>query len=196
MVFAAAFGLLFGVRSIQQTRRTGDVGWRFPSPGADRTQWIARLFMGFGGLTGGIAAPAAALMGMPSVTFMDHTWLRITGLVLAAVAAAAAFAAQQSMGASWRIGVDDTEHTALVTTGQFAYVRNPIFTAMFALMTNLALATPNIVAYIGLASVIAGIELQVRKVEEPHLLNTHPDTYRDYAQQAGRFLPGIGRLSR
>ncbi|MET9817324.1 MULTISPECIES: hypothetical protein [unclassified Streptomyces] len=34
------------------------------------------------------------------------------------------------MGASWRVGVDVGERTALITGGPFAYVRNPIFTAM------------------------------------------------------------------
>jgi protein-S-isoprenylcysteine O-methyltransferase Ste14 len=35
-----------------------------------------------------------------------------------------------SMGASWRIGVDPSERTDLVTGGAFALVRNPIFSAM------------------------------------------------------------------
>jgi protein-S-isoprenylcysteine O-methyltransferase Ste14 len=35
--------------------------------------------------------------------------------------------AQLDMGESWRIGVDAGEVTALVTTGVFRNVRNPIF---------------------------------------------------------------------
>jgi hypothetical protein len=38
--------------------------------------------------------------------------------------------AQFAMAESWRIGVDPNERTPLVTTGAFAMVRNPIFTAM------------------------------------------------------------------
>ena len=36
--------------------------------------------------------------------------------------------------------------------------------------------------------------MQVRAVEEPHLLATHGRAYADYAARVGRFVPGIGRL--
>ena len=40
--------------------------------------------------------------------------------------------AQLAMGDSWRSGVDVGERTRLVTSGPFAWVRNPIFTSMLA----------------------------------------------------------------
>ena len=40
-----------------------------------------------------------------------------------------------------------------------------------------------------------GIEIQVRAVEEPYLLEGHGERYRRYASRVGRFVPGIGRLS-
>jgi len=43
---------------------------------------------------------------------------------------------------------------------------------------------------------VAGLELHVRHVEEPYLLQTHGDAYRAYAASAGRFVPGVGRLAR
>lgn len=46
----------------------------------------------------------------------------------------------------------------------------------------------------GLAVVHAGIQMQVRAVEEPHLLATHGQAYAHYAARVGRFLPWIGRL--
>lgn len=39
-----------------------------------------------------------------------------------------------------------------------------------------------------------GLALQVRLVEEPYLLRTHGEVYRDWAARTGRFLPGVGRL--
>ena len=42
---------------------------------------------------------------------------------------------------------------------------------------------------------VVGLELHVRRVEEPYLLRTHGDAYRTYAASAGRFVPGIGRLA-
>jgi protein-S-isoprenylcysteine O-methyltransferase Ste14 len=47
---------------------------------------------------------------------------------------------------------------------------------------------------VALLALVGALELQVRRVEEPHLLRVHAATYRDYAARTGRFLPGIGRL--
>ena len=90
--------------------------------------------------------------------------------------------------------VDPTERTGLVTSGVFALVRNPIFTAMLITASGLAMTIPNPISIVGLAALIAAIEVQVRLVEEPYLLHTHGDRYRAYARSVGRFAPGIGRL--
>jgi protein-S-isoprenylcysteine O-methyltransferase Ste14 len=103
--------------------------------------------------------------------------------------------AQFAMAESWRIGVDPNERTPLVTTGVFAMVRNPIFTAMLVTATGLTLTIPNVVSVIGLVVLIAALEVQVRLVEEPYLVVTHGTDYRRYAQRVGRFAPTIGRLS-
>lgn len=58
---------------------------------------------------------------------------------------------------------------------------------------GLALMVPNLVAVLALAALVAAVQLQVRVVEEPYLLNTHGDDYAAYTARAGRFLPGIGR---
>jgi protein-S-isoprenylcysteine O-methyltransferase Ste14 len=44
-----------------------------------------------------------------------------------------------------------------------------------------------------LVLVIASLEIQVRRVEEPYLLATHGEAYRRYASRTGRFVPGLGR---
>ena len=98
------------------------------------------------------------------------------------------------MGDSWRIGVDPIERTALVTNGAFAVVRNPIFTAMLVTATGLTMTIPNVISIVGLAALIAALEVQVRLVEEPYLLTAQGDDYRTYAQRVGRFAPRIGRL--
>lgn len=41
---------------------------------------------------------------------------------------------------------------------------------------------------------ILGVQLQVRIVEEPYLVQTHGDRYVRYARRTGRFLPTRGRL--
>lgn len=193
-LYVAWLGLAFGLRSLIQARRTGDTGWRFAGDRPGTAKWWTRIIAGAGAIAAGLAAPVADLAGLPTVAALDRPWLRITGLAVAALAIIATVAAQMAMGASWRIGVDETEHTALVTAGPFTLVRNPIYTAVIGLVCGLTLSVPNVIAYIGLVLVILGIELQVRRVEEPYLLHTHGERYRRYAAGVGRFLPGLGRL--
>jgi protein-S-isoprenylcysteine O-methyltransferase Ste14 len=61
----------------------------------------------------------------------------------------AMFGAQLAMGDAWRIGLDETERTGLVTGGPFRLVRNPIYTAMAVVGLGLALMVPNLVALAG-----------------------------------------------
>jgi protein-S-isoprenylcysteine O-methyltransferase Ste14 len=114
-------------------------------------------------------------------------------LALALAGIALTLAAQTAMGASWRVGVDAGERTALVTGGLFAHVRNPVFTAMTVTAAGLTPMVPNAVAVLALAGLAAAIELQVRVVEEPYLTRVHGTAYASYAARTGRFLPGVGR---
>ena len=95
--------------------------------------------------------------------------------------------------ASWRPTVDYTERTELVRSGLFAVIRNPIFTFIIVTAAAMALMTPNVVALAGVVGLWLGIEIHVRRVEEPYLRWAHGDAYRDYTATVGRFIPGIGR---
>ena len=108
------------------------------------------------------------------------------------VALGLTLAAQISMGDSWRIGVDENERTEMVTRGAFALVRNPIFSAMLVTAVGLTAMVPNVVALIGLVTLVVALELQVRGVEEPYLATKHGDTYRVYLASVGRFFPRVG----
>lgn len=61
---------------------------------------------------------------------------------------------------------------------------------------GLALMVPSVVALVGFAALVVALELQVRLVEEPYLLEQHGEAYRAYARRTGRFVPGVGRLER
>lgn len=96
---------------------------------------------------------ALALLGplvwlvFPTLHKLDPLWtegryygLGIAGVLLAAAGAMLAFAAQMSMGASWRVGVLKGESGALVTGGLFGFSRNPTFVGQGLLLTGLAVA--------------------------------------------------------
>lgn len=189
VVFGA---VAFGWRSWAQWRRTGDTGLRLHAePGT--VQWWAKL--GFvAALVAGVVAPVAGLAGLGPLGAFDREWVRGLGVLLALLGIGATLWAQWQMGASWRVGVDPSERTGLVTSGVFARVRNPIFTAMVLTAAGLALMVGNVVAVVGFVALIAALQAQVRLVEEPYLRSVHGTEYARYVAATGRFLPGVGRL--
>lgn len=184
--------LAFGLRSLVQWHRTGDTGFRGAGLLPRTVQWWARILF-TAALLISMAGLIAALAGLDPIPVFDAAALQWAGLVVAGLGVAATIGAQWSMGTSWRIGVEETERTALVTDGAFALARNPIFTAMAVTAAGLAAMVPNLVSLAGLLLTIGAIELQVRVVEEPYLRRVHGETYRAYAATVGRFLPGLGR---
>lgn len=194
-LYVLGLALAFGWRTLAQWRATGDTGLRLDAGPALSISWWAKLAF-VAALLLGAAGPAAALAGLPPVHALDAGWLRTSGIVVAGAGIVATLAAQLNMGTSWRIGVDPAEHTALVTSGAFALVRNPIFTAMIATSLGLTAMVPNLVSLTATATLIASIQIQVRAVEEPYLLRTHGPAYAAYTARVGRFLPGIGCSTR
>jgi protein-S-isoprenylcysteine O-methyltransferase Ste14 len=193
LVGLAAYAIVtFGVRSWLQWRRTGSTGFRGISGRAGSAEWWGGMLLA-GSM---VAAPVAALLDVTRQLppFVAAEWVRWLGLAVFGAGFAATFAAQLAMGTSWRIGVDATEVTDIVTSGPFTLVRNPIFSAMLLASLGLALVAPNALAVAALFLAFLGIELQVRLVEEPYLLRTHGATYAAYAARVGRFIPSVGRL--
>lgn len=193
VLFAVYFGIAFVVRTIVQRRRTGDGGFRGLSGRPGSAQWWAGVLFALA-LVAGIVGPIAGLAGLAPIGALEHDAIAVVGIVLMLVGIASTIVTQYVMGTSWRIGVDATETTELVTTGPFAIVRNPFFTASAITGIGLALMVPNLIAVLGAIGLLVALHLQVRVIEEPYLIDKHGTTYQQYAATTGRFLPGLGRL--
>lgn len=198
---AVAAGVLYGssaavllvARSWQQKRATGSSGFRgFTGMRTGRADRVGGLSFATA-VAAGLASPTLAARYQLPVAARQKalTWaggaVAASGIVLASLA-------QQTMGESWRIGVDPTEQTDLVTDGVFTLVRNPIFTAMIAVQAGTAAMAPTWLSVTGTAALVLACQVQTRLVEEPYLLRTHTDAYASYARRTGRFLPCLGRL--
>jgi protein-S-isoprenylcysteine O-methyltransferase Ste14 len=193
-IFAAMMLPDGAVRRRIQLGRTGDSGNRRTWRPDGSLEWWALTVTDLGYLLVGVGAPIADLAGVPRLASADHVVIGGLGVGVAVLGLLCGFGAQMSLGDSWRIGVDQTERTGLVTTGAYRLVRNPIFAAFLGAFLGLALMVPNPVAIAGLALSLAGVESQVRLVEEPYLRRVHGAAYTDYASRVGRFLPEVGRL--
>jgi protein-S-isoprenylcysteine O-methyltransferase Ste14 len=195
LVLLAVFGLLgFVWRAWLQRRRTGSTGFRGISGNIGSAEWVAGL--GFViSLIVAVVGPALQLSGVITPQpVLQADGIQIAGIMLALLGIVLTVWAQLDMGDSWRVGVDESESTALVHTGMFGRVRNPIYTAMLTFDVGIALLTPNFVTIAGLILALAALELQVRRVEEPYLLGKHGEAYRGYTASVGRFIPRVGLL--
>jgi protein-S-isoprenylcysteine O-methyltransferase Ste14 len=195
LALLALFGLLgFCWRAWLQRRRTGSTGFRGISGRIGSTEWFAGT--GFViALIVVVVGPALQLSGaIIPLPVLHADWIQIAGIALAVLGIVLTVWAQLDMGDSWRVGVDESETTALVHTGMFGRVRNPIYTAMLTFDLGIALLTPNLVTIAGLIFAVAALELQVRRVEEPYLRDKHGAAYRGYTASVGRFIPGVGLL--
>jgi len=186
-------GLTLGVRMAAHRRRTGSTGFIGAGDSAAERA-VALLFVAAYGALG--AAPVLDLTGtLDPLGGLDGTAGHVVGTIVAAVGIAAVAYSQGAMGRSWRIGVDPSERTDLVTGGPFTVARNPIYTAMIFTYAGFALLVPNPAMLPGLVAMVVALELQTRVVEEPYLLRTHGEQYARYAARVGRFLPGVGKLT-
>ena len=138
---------------------------------------------------GGVAAArpesmSPVLEGMP---------MQIAGIAFLFGGVALVVIAQLHMGASWRIGIDESAAPGLVTGGVFRFCRNPIYLGMLSVVLGYTLLLPTRLSIVLLIATFIAIRLQVRD-EEAYLLKTYAEGFREYARRVSRFLPGIGRL--
>ena len=192
--YAVYLALAFGLRSLIQLRRTGSTGFKGIAGAPGSLEWSAGVLFGAALLVGALAPVLEVTGAMDPLDVLDGPGAHALGLALFGLGLAGTLYAQLAMGESWRVGVDESERTELVTQGPFSLVRNPIFSAMIPTSVGLTLMVPNAVALAGLAALVLALQIQVRLVEEPYLRRVHGEVYERYAARVGRFAPGMGRI--
>lgn len=138
--YVALLLLTLGVRAFLQWRATGDTGFRGFTGRPGSIEWIGGALF---------AVPALGLLvgfghaGLWNPTpLWDGALPAWVGAFLVLVGGVVTIWSQAAMGASWRVGVDPSESTVLVTEGPFAWVRNPVFTGMAVGVFGLVLIVP------------------------------------------------------
>ncbi|MFS4428279.1 methyltransferase family protein [Chryseobacterium sp. S90] len=121
------------------------------------------------------------------INVLEYNLIQYTGLVLMMMALIWVVIAQLQMKNSWRIGIDSTTKTDLVTHGLFRFSRNPIFLGMTISLIGFWLVFPTVIA---LAFFLIGsilIQIQIR-LEEEYLLKEHGQIYLTYKMRVKRML--------
>lgn len=121
------------------------------------------------------------------MNYLNNPIFRVIGLVIIHLSCIWTIIAQYQMNKSWRIGIDEQNKTELVSTGTFAYSRNPIFLGMLITLTGLFFISPNGLSFCILIVSFVILQIQVR-LEEDFLIKIHGDIYRAYKKSTRRWL--------
>ena len=92
-----------------------------------------------------------------------------------------------SFGRSFRVGIDVDRPDELVTTGVFAWSRNPIYVALFLVLVGQLLVFPN---WVPLLYLFAGTWLFHRQVlrEEEFMRGQYGEAYAAYCRRVRRYV--------
>lgn len=113
--------------------------------------------------------------------------LAVLGHTFAVTGAMVAFAAQVSMGASWRVGVREDAVGALVSGGLYDFSRNPTFLGQALLLAGTAIAVPSYVTLLAICLFLWSAWTQIRS-EERALLRAHGEQYASYCKRVPRWF--------
>jgi protein-S-isoprenylcysteine O-methyltransferase Ste14 len=129
--------------------------------------------------------PVAALAGWAGIVFSLFT----IGLAAGSVWLSAA--AVGRLGKQWAYQARVVEGHELIKDGPYAYVRNPIYTAMLGMLVATGLAMEHWIALM-IALPIFAIGLMIRvRIEEKLLRATFGTQFEDYAKRVPAVIPGI-----
>ena len=109
------------------------------------------------------------------------------GIALCAAAVIGVMVSLISFGNSFRVGIDDRKPDKLVTTGMFAYSRNPIYVCFDTFFIGQFLIHRNII----IAAAAIGFALAIHRqiLREERFLSTHyVAEYEGYRKKVRRYL--------
>jgi protein-S-isoprenylcysteine O-methyltransferase Ste14 len=132
----------------------------------------------------------AAAFNFPTVSrqeFLHSETISWAGVLLCLAGLFLLFLSLVSFGKSFRVGIDQTDPDKLVTTGIFAFSRNPIYVAFGFVLLGQFLLFSN---WILLVYLIAAIWLFHRQIlrEEKYLRSHYGQPYSEYCDRVRRYL--------
>jgi protein-S-isoprenylcysteine O-methyltransferase Ste14 len=132
----------------------------------------------------------AAAFDLPTVSrqeFFHSETLSWIGVLLCVAGLFLLFLSLVSFGKSFRVGIDQDNPDELVTTGIFAFSRNPIYVAFGLVLLGQFLVFSN---WILLVYLVAAIWLFHRQIlrEEEYLRSHYGQPYSEYCDRVRRYL--------
>jgi len=118
---------------------------------------------------------------------VDSAPLKLAGAALIVAGIAVFVLALISFGTSWRVGIDEKAPGGLVTTGVFAFTRNPIFVCLDLYAFGAFLMNGALGFLIFAMLLAAGVHYQILQ-EEAFLRRAYGSAYQIYCERAARYF--------
>ena len=139
-----------------------------------------------------IYAICSSAFGLPMwkpliMPFWETQTPGIAGVVLCVVAAIGIAASLISFGNSFRVGIDEHKPDKLVTTGMFAFSRNPIYVCFDMFLFGQFLVHRNIIIAVAIVGFALAIHRQILR-EEKFLTSHYGGEYEEYRKKVRRYL--------
>jgi len=152
-----------------------------------RGMFLAR-FIGFFALLFILFSYALYLPWIAALAASFPAWSRWLGFALGIASLAFWAWVQAALGKHWSAQLQLREGHQLVTSGPYAHIRHPLYTAMLGISIAFALTSGNWIFVAFAALAVLGLFLRVPR-EEKMMLDEFGDEYRAYMQRTGRFFP-------
>jgi len=117
----------------------------------------------------------------------DIPVIHFIGVGVAALGCSIFILAMISMRTSWRVGIDKTTVTKLITQGIYKYSRNAAFVGFDLMFLGLYFMYPNLLTLIIFMLNIVAIHLLILQ-EEQHLKHAFGDEYIQYSKNTPRYI--------
>jgi protein-S-isoprenylcysteine O-methyltransferase Ste14 len=134
----------------------------------------------------------AGMTWIDAFAFPLPAWLRWVGFALGLLSVAFWTWTQVKLDTQWSAQLQLTRGHHLVTSGPYALMRHPLYTAMFGWCISLALLTANWIFVVVAVFSIAALVWRVPK-EEQMMIEAFGEEYKAYMQRTGRFFPRGGK---
>jgi protein-S-isoprenylcysteine O-methyltransferase Ste14 len=121
------------------------------------------------------------------IKHLEIEGLKQFGIVIMLIGCAIVIIAQFQMENSWRIGIDESKKTELITNKLFQYSHNPIYLGLLISFLGFFLIAPNALSLCCLALSYPSIEIKIKiRLEDEYLIGKHGDDFQEYMEKVNR----------